>query len=208
MKIYDITATINDTLPAYKDGEKPLVEQVMDMARGDACNFSRFSITMHTGTHADVPLHFVEGGAANHDVDLAHFFGVAKVFRLAVSTHVTRADLLPLDINAGDIVLFCTGQSHKMCMPKFDDDYFALALDAAQYLVERGIKTVGIDYLSIEASANTHYEVHKLLLGNGVGVLEGLILADVPEGEYTLAALPLKIEGGNGSPVRAILATK
>ncbi|MCL2363457.1 MAG: cyclase family protein [Defluviitaleaceae bacterium] len=208
MKIYDITATINEQLPAYKDGERPLVEQTMFMAKGDACNFSRFMMTMHSGTHADVPLHFVDGGAANDTVDLAHFFGAAKVFRLAVTAHVTRADLLPLDIQAGDIVLLCTGQSIKMQTPKFDDDYIALALDAAEYLVERGVKTVGVDYLSVEASATTHYTVHKALLGNGVGVLEGLVLADVPEGEYTLAALPLKIEGGNGSPVRAILAMR
>ena len=208
MKIYDITATIGDLLPAYKDGERPLVEQTMDMAKGDACNFSRFSLTMHTGTHADVPLHFVEGGAANDTVDLAHFFGLAKVIRLNVSTHITRADLLSLDIQAGDIVLLCTGQSAKMQQPKFDNDYIALALDAAEYLVERGVKTVGVDYLSVESSATTHYAVHKTLLGKGVGVLEGLVLKGVPEGEYTLAALPLKIEGGNGSPVRAILAAR
>jgi len=84
-------------------------------------------------------------------------------------------------------------------------DYLALTPDAAQYLAEKKIRTLGIDYLSIDPADTTDFAVHKIILGNGIAVLEGLVLDGVPEGTYTLSALPLKLQNGNGSPVRAVL---
>ena len=208
MKIYDITAAISNNLPSYGDGERHEITHPAQMANGDSYNLSRISVSAHAGTHADTPLHFIDGGASCADVDLAHFYGPAKVMRLAVNSHVCKADLVNLDIQAGDIILLCTGQSKYMSQGKFKQDFIALTPDAAEYLVEKKIKTIGMDYLSIDPYKAPGFPAHKILLGSGVAVLEGLVLEGVPEGTYTLSALPLKIPNGEGSPVRAILVAE
>ena len=204
MKIYDITASISDSLPVYA-GERHKVIDVMKLENGDACNFSAIKFSSHAGTHADVPHHFIQGGATIDDVSLEHFYGKAKLFRLKISSHVTKADLEHLEINKGDIVLLDLGQSNYMSIPELNKNYFALTPEAAEYLAGKQVKTVGTDYLSVEPYKTEGYPTHKALLGKGICLLEGLVLGHVPEGEYTLSALPLKFAGGNGSPVRAIL---
>jgi len=204
MKIYDITASICDDLPSY-DNKKPTIDDLLQIKKGDDCNFSVIKISSHTGTHADVPKHFIDNGSCNATTSLEHFFGTAKVIRLSVDSHVRKEDLEPHDISEGDIVLLDTGQSQFMRLGEFRENYIALAPCAAGYLVKMKIKTVGIDYLSIDPYNAPGFPAHKILLGSGIAILEGLVLDAVPEGNYTLSALPLKIPGGNGSPVRAIL---
>ncbi|MCL2216759.1 MAG: cyclase family protein [Defluviitaleaceae bacterium] len=205
MKIYDITAEISENLPSYGGKGRPTVTELMQLKNGDFYNFSQLKITTHTGTHADVPLHFIDGGAACDDISLEHFYGRAKVFDIPATSHICKSDLAPLNIEEGDIILLNTGQSHYMRQAEFNPDYFALTKEAAEYLVEKKIKTVGIDYLSVDAYDATDFPAHMALLGNNIATLEGLVLENVPEGTYTLSALPLKIPGGNGSPVRAVL---
>jgi len=204
MLIYDISAEISDNLPGYKNSRHEIVE-TSEISKGAAHNSSRVTMSSHMGTHADMPLHFIHDGLSCDSIPLDYFYGPAKVMRLNVDTHVTKADLLPLDINEGDIILLDTGQSPLMRRGEFYENYVGLTADAAEYLVGKKVKTIGIDYLSIEPSNTKTYPVHKTLLGNGICVLEGLVLENVPEGEYTLSALPLKFKGGNGSPVRAVL---
>ena len=206
MKIYDITATISEDLPAFGTGsERHTITHQAQMDEGAPYNFSWLSVSAHTGTHADMPLHFIAGGTNCTDTPLEHFYGPAKVMRISVNANVRKADLEGLDIQAGDIILLDTGQSRYMSQANFKEDFFALTPEAAEYLVEKKIKTVGIDYLSIDPYRTPGYPAHKVLLGGGVAVLEGLVLEGVPEGTYTLSALPLKIAKGEGSPVRAIL---
>ena len=204
MKIYDITAEISSNLPVFGN-ERPEITIVSQLANGDPYNFSKLSVTAHTGTHADMPLHFILGGATCSDMPLDYFYGPAKVIRLSVTSHVCKADLAPLDIQEGDIILLDTGQSSHMRNSVFKEDFIALTPEAAEYLVEKKIKTIGIDYLSIDPYGAPGFPAHKALLGNGIAILEGLVLEGVPEGVYTLSALPLKIPGGDGSPVRAVL---
>ena len=204
MKIYDITAEISHRLPVYGN-EGPSVTPLASMDNGDEYNIARITTTSHTGTHADMPLHFIPGGAACDTIPLHHFYGPAKVMRIAVAGHVTKADLMPLDIQAGDIILLDTGQSQYMSHGQLKQDFIALTPEAAEYLAQKQIKTIGIDYLSIDPYGAAGFPAHKALLGSGIAVLEGLVLENVPEGTYTLSALPLKIPGGDGSPVRAIL---
>ena len=206
MKIYDITAEIGPSLPPYGDTGHPTITAVAQMANGDFCNVSKMKLSTHTGTHADMPLHFVDGTANCVSVPLEHFYGPAKVMSLDINSHVTKADLVGLDISAGDIILLNTGQSKYMSQPGFKADFLALTPEAAEYLVSKKIMTIGIDYLSVDPYDTTDYAVHKILLGNGIVVLEGLVLDGVPDGEYFLSALPLKIENGDGSPVRAVLS--
>ena len=206
MKIYDITAAISDNLPVYGDSdERPHAAILAQFEKGDPYHLTKLSLSAHTGTHADMPLHFIPGGATCDSIALDYFYGPAKVMRISVSSHVRKADLQPLDIQAGDIILLDTGQSKYMRQWAFKQDFIALTPEAAEYLVEKKIKTVGIDYLSIDPFQAPGFPAHKALLGNGIAILEGLVLENVPEGTYTLSALPLKIQGGEGSPVRAIL---
>ena len=206
MKIYDITAEISDTLPVYGGGdESPIVTILSQHESGDPMHSTKLTLSAHTGTHADMPLHFIPGGSTCTTTALDHFYGTAKVMRINTNSHVTKADLEPLDIKAGDIILLDTGQSKYMRQSTFKPDFIALTPEAAMYLAEKKVKTVGIDYLSIDPYKSPGHPAHMALLGNNIAVLEGLVLEDVPEGTYTLAALPLKIQGGEGSPVRAIL---
>ena len=207
MKIYDITAEIGPNLPPYGDTGHPTITPVARMAEGGFCNVSKMKLSTHTGTHADMPHHFIDGAANCIDIPLCHFHGPAKVMRLDIKSHITKADLEGLDIQVGNIILLDTGQSRYMGQAKFKADYLALTTEAAEYLVSKKIKTIGIDYLSVDPYDTADFAVHKILLGNGIVVLEGLVLTGVPEGEYLLSALPLKIENGDGSPVRAVLST-
>jgi len=159
------------------------------------------------GTHADMPRHFIENGATCHDIALEYFYGRAKVIKVKTATHISKEDLLPFDIEEGDIILLNTGQSHLMRQPKLKEDYIALLPDAALYLADKKIKTAGIDYLSVDPYGEPNFPAHKILLGSGIPILEGLMLDGVPEGEYTLSALPLKYGNGDGSPIRAVLIT-
>jgi len=206
MKIYDITAEISKNLPIYGNGQRPNITFPAQTAKGDTYNISQIDLSSHTGTHADMPLHFVDGATNCVTTPLEHFFGPAKVFRIHAGSHIRKADLEHLDIQEGDIILLNTGQSQYMSCGTFKEDYIALTTEAAQYLADKKIKTLGIDYLSIDPYGATDFAVHKILLGSGIAALEGLVLTDVPEGEYVLSALPLKIPNGDGSPVRAVLA--
>ena len=204
MKIYDITASISENLPVYA-GERHSVNDVMRLLDGDMCNFSAITFSSHTGTHADVPYHFIQEGKNLDDISLEHFYGKAKLFRIKTTGNIQVSDISHLKINEGEIVLFDTGQSDYMENPVFKEDYIAFSPEAAEYLASKNVKTVGIDYLSIDPYNAEGFPAHKILLGKGICILEGLVLKGVPEGEYTLSALPLKFKGGNGSPVRAVL---
>jgi len=202
--IYDITATISPTLPFFGN-EGPTVRQLTYLDKGDDYNLTLLKMTAHTGTHADMPLHFIREGDSCEEIPLEHFYGLAKVFRINTCAHICKTDLEKLDIQPGDIILLDTGQSAYMQQVPLKQDFIALTPAAAEYLVEKKVRTIGIDYLSVDPYEAADFPAHKILLGNGVAILEGLVLSDVPEGTYTLSALPIKIEGSDGSPVRAIL---
>ena len=207
MQIYDITASISENLPGYA-GARHSVSNVMKLSNGDMCNLSAIEFSSHAGTHADVPYHFIQDGKNLDEISLEHFYGTAQLFRIKITDNIQVSDINHLKIKEGEIVLFDTGQSDYMSNPVFKEDYFALSPEAAEYLASKRVKTVGIDYLSIDPYNAEGFPAHKALLGNGICILEGLVLKDVPEGEYTLSALPLKFSGGSGSPVRAVLVRK
>jgi len=204
MKIYDITATISDNLPVYGN-ERPDIRKTATIKNGDGYNLTKFTFTTHTGTHADMPSHFVDSTITCDTITLDHFYGPAQLIRINATEHITKEILNRYEIRTNCILLIDTGQSQFMSQPTLKKDFLALTPCAAEYLVEQRIKTLGIDYLSVDPYDTTDFPVHKTLLGNDITILEGLILSDVPEGFYTLSALPLKFANGDGSPVRAIL---
>jgi len=196
MKIYDISAEISQDMLFYDDTEQLHTTEIFQIQQGDICNLTRISLTGHIGTHADMPLHFIKDGMSCVDIPLDHFYGKAKVIQMPpITGNITKDALLPLDIQAGDILLLNTGK--KTFMP-----------EAATYLTEKKIKTLGVDSLSVDPYGSPDCPAHLILLESGIPILEGLVLDDIPQGIYELSAMPLKFKNGNGSPVRAILVDR
>jgi len=206
MKVYDISLTLRARMPVYPGEATPLLEPTSQMERGDSYNVSRLTVSTHTGTHIDAPRHFLPDGISVDQIPVDVLVGPALVVQMAVEHEITAADLeaaaIPPDTER---LLFKTNNSRLLDDEDFRHDFVYLALDAARWLVERGVRLVAIDYLSVERMDAQPNIVHQTLLRAGVVIVEGADLRKVAPGPYLLACLPLKIEGGDGSPVGAVL---
>ena len=169
-------------------------------------NVSRVVLSSHTGTHLDAPRHFFQEGTAIDGIDPRVLIGPARVCAFPDATaHLTADDLRPLDLTGIQRLLFKTPNAALWERTGFQANYIALTESAAHLLVDTGVQLVGIDYLSVDAFERHDFPVHRILLGAGVLILEGLDLRTVPPGEYELLALPLLLQDGDGAPVRALL---
>lgn len=204
--IYDITVTISPESPVYPGDPQIEVTPVSRISAGAGANVSVLRLGTHTGTHVDPPFHFIEGGLTIDRVPLEILVGECHVVPVPDVPAITTAELQVAKIPEGtERVLLKTRNSDLWRKPGFQTDYTYLEPDAADWLVGRGVKLVGTDYLSIERLKSGSHPTHTRLLGSGVVIVEGLDLADVPGGIYTLVCLPLKILDGDGGPARAIL---
>ena len=202
----DVSVPIRNGMPQWPGDEPLRITSTADVERGDEYSSSRATLGWHTGTHMDAPGHFVPGGARIDEFPPEAGLGPARVIVIRHRKMVTAAELRPHRIRRGERVLFRTRNSSfwRTSRP-FERDFVAIAEDAALLLVDRQVRFVGIDYLSIDPFDSTAKPAHHLLLGAGIWVVEGLNLSATPAGRYDLACLPLRIEGGDGSPVRALL---
>ena len=206
MKVHDISLTLRPHMPVYPGEPPPTIEPLSQIARGDVANVSLLTLASHTGTHIDAPYHFLADGQTVDELPLDALVGPALVVQVQAAQEITAADLESLAIPQGtERLLFKTRSSELWRQETFQTDFVALAADAARWLVERGIRLVAIDYLSVERFGAESFEVHEILLGAGIVVVEGVDLRRVSPGSYFLACLPLKIEGGDGAPARAVL---
>lgn len=208
MKYYDISAPFSTNLPIYPGDPIMTQNEICDITKGDVANVSELYFGSHTGTHLDVPKHFFANGKSLDQVPIEKFIGVAKVFEIKGKDSISYNDICNLNIENDDIILFKTDNNEMMLNPIFKTDFVYLSYDAAKFLVEKNIRAVGIDYLSIEKYNSEEPIVHRTLLGNDIYIIEGLILSKVKSGVYNIIALPLNIPNGNGSPVRVILTSK
>lgn len=208
MKYYDISAPFSTNLPIYPGDPIMTQNEICDITKGDVANVSELYFGSHTGTHLDVPKHFFANGKSLDQVPIEKFIGVAKVFEIKGKDSISYNDICNLNIENDDIILFKTDNNDMMLNPIFKTDFVYLSYDAAKFLVEKNIRAVGIDYLSIEKYNSEEPIVHRTLLGNDIYIIEGLILSKVKSGVYNIIALPLNIPNGNGSPVRVILTSK
>ena len=207
MEIYDITVPIRSAMPVYEGDPGVKIDPWSAFAKGDSSNVSILNFGAHTGTHVDAPAHFIEGARRIDALSLDVLIGRARVLR--VPDDVSEIDpefINRCDLGAVERVLFHTRNS-TFWNEGFRKDFTHLLPEAAQLLVDRGIKLVGTDYLSIEKFHSGDHRTHRTLLANNVVIVEGLNLSEVPEGDYELICLPLKIaEGaGDGAPARAVL---
>lgn len=209
MPIIDITLTITNDLVTWPDGPRVEMVQFSRIADGARSNNTKLSMGAHTGTHVDAPAHFVLGGSTVEAMDLNVLIGPALVVEVPDADEITPDVLDGLAIPAGtQRLLFRTRNSALWTRhePDFRTDYVAVSGSAARWLVEHGVRLVGVDYLSV-APWNDLLTCHDVLLGAGVVVVEGLALDGVPAGEYQLICLPTKLGGSDGAPARAVLVT-
>jgi len=204
MRIHDISVPLSAELQLYPGDPPVVITSWNSIADGDGANISRITLSTHSGTHIDPPRHYNDNGKSVDQLPLELLIGKALVVELLGVKEIGRKELEHLRIKGVERLLLKTDSSKLWNQPEFSDDYTALSVEAARYLVEAGVKLIGIDYLSIESFDGTG-DVHRMLLDNDVLVLEGINLTDVAPGEYELICLPLKVKGGDGAPVRALL---
>ena len=207
MKVYDISLPISSELVSWPGDPSPKLIKVLSINEGDACNVTKLEMGVHTGTHIDSPNHFIEGGITTDSMQLEVLMGKCLVIEITSKSNIQVSDLCDFEIGKYERLLLKTKNSvhWENGSKKFDKNFIALSLEAAEYLVKSGIKLIGIDYLSIEAYGVREHKVHHHLLNNQIAILEGLNLSKVDEGEYELICLPLKLVDCDGAPVRAIL---
>jgi arylformamidase len=208
----DATATLDPaTTPVY-EGNAPLkFDFLKDMRRGDPLTLSTLSLGAHSGTHVDAPQHFVADGAAVDQIALDALVGPARVVQIADSVQaIDAAELNRHHWRGAPRLLFRTRSTERrwMSSPVFHHDFAYIAPDAAQLIADAGVKLVGIDYISAEQFGAPAPQTHRILLGRGLPIVEGLDLSDAPAGDYDLVVLPLKVRGHEGAPARAILRTR
>jgi arylformamidase len=204
-RVIDISVPNGPGQHVYPGDPPPRVERAKAIRRGDVCNVSLLTMGSHTGTHVDAPYHFIDGGPRLGEVPLERMVGEALVVDLRGRAAVDAVALAAAPLRAGDILLCRTDNSERWAAPDFQRDFTYLTLDAASLLVERAVRAVGMDYLSIEQFGSSDFPVHHRLLGAGVFVIEGLDLRGVAPGRYTLVCLPLKFPDLDGAPARAVL---
>jgi arylformamidase len=201
--IHDISVPIRPDMPVYAGDPDVELERASSISEGGHANVSKLSLGVHTGTHVDAPVHFIEGAPGMESVSLDALCGPAVVVDgTSISgDSIDESDLEAIDIPAGtERVLLKTRNSELWNEKEFTRDFLRLDGSGARFVVARGIRTIGIDYLSIG-----DHEAHRELLGAGVVPVEGLDLREIEPGSYTFVCLPLDLVGSDGAPARAIL---
>jgi arylformamidase len=204
MKIYDCSRLIKEGMTIYP-GDMPAALTWVRKPEGKMpISQTAIEMGMHTGTHVDTPLHFIPEGKNLDEVPLDRFIGRCRLIEVPPDKDMIGfEDVEPYDVQAGEIILFKTRNSDMPEDAPFIGDFVTLNTDAAKHLAERGVKTVGIDYLSVDN--NRREGIHFIVLGAGMCIIEGLYFKNVPPGSYFLSALPLRVATAEGCPVRAVL---
>lgn len=207
MKIYDVSIALHPGMPVWP-GDPPLtLERVNKIEAGANANVSHFASSVHVGTHVDAPYHFLPDGSTVEQMPLAALVGRATVVEFMDADTITAADLQAAGLaRRTRRVLFRTRNSQYWARGErqFQTGFVGLQPEAADWLARRGIRLVGIDYLSI-APYQASRPTHEILLKAGVVIVEGLDLSQIPAGRYMLYCLPLKLVGSDGAPARVIL---
>jgi arylformamidase len=208
-ELIDVSLPIGPDLLTWPGDPGIEIRPSSQIAKGDPANVSQLRVGSHTGTHVDPPVHFVEGGATADQLSLDVLVGDALVVELPdADSPIPSKDLEALGVPVGTARLLVKTSNSRMWSRRpaqFPEHFACLSAEAAAWVVKRGIRLVGIDFLSIESSPEGTYPVHHTLLEAEVIILEGLDLSAVAAGRYELACLPLRIAGGDGAPARAVL---
>lgn len=205
--IYDVSVPITNTMPVWpSDPPVKLTPQSHPSRDGShTARLTAIDMGSHTGTHIDAPWHFVDGGKKLNEIPLTTLVGDAIVVAVEGTKSIARTSIESFDFQAAERVLFKTENSKHWRDDAFFEQFVYLEPDAAEFLVEQGVRLVGIDYLSIDRYKSESHPTHFVLLGRNVVVLEGLNLSQIKPGRYQMIALPLNLQDADGAPTRVIL---
>ncbi|MEX2162364.1 MAG: cyclase family protein [Anaerolineales bacterium] len=208
MKTYDVSLTISPEMPVWPGDGGIQIQRIEKIEGGAPANVSRMQMGVHTGTHVDAPYHFLKDGLTVESLPLKILVGRAYVIHLRddvdlITPEVLEAAGIPPRTRR---VLIRTRNSKQWSKGyrAFQEDFVGVDVKAAEYLVKRGVKLIGVDYLSVAPFGNAT-PTHVTLLKAGVVIVEGLNLSQVTKGRYNFFCLPLKLNGSDGAPARAIL---
>ena len=207
MRTYDISVGISPEMPVWPGDSPVVIERVREIAKGSNANVSRMECGVHIGTHVDAPIHYIDGSSGVEAIPLRVLIGRAYVVHLpnasVIDEYTLEGSGIPPRTHR---VLFRTSNSDYWAQGdhKFKKEFVAIDASGASWLVRKKVKLVGVDYLSV-APFGASVETHRILLENGVVVVEGLDLSEISQGRYTIYCLPLKIIGSDGAPARTIL---
>jgi arylformamidase len=205
-RIYDISVPVETGGLVYPGNPGIQIELDSAIAAGASANVSRITFGSHTGTHVDAPRHFFDDGAPVDTLSLDVLMGPALLIAVEPDLMAVSSEQLKQhDLTHVTRVLIRTRNSGFIREREFRKNFTYLAPDGAQYLVDNGVKLVGVDYLSVEQFHSGHHRTHRTLLEHGVVIIEGLDLSEPPPGVYELRCLPLRLTGLDGAPARAVL---
>jgi arylformamidase len=204
MKLIDVTVPLDSNLPVYPGNTPFMLEAIKRIATGDSSNVSTLHMSAHTGTHVDAPNHFFDGTAGADGLSLDLLIGRARVIEVTSHNAIGPNELS--GVASEDIrVLLKTPNSRLWRSTRFHTDYVGMTEEGARFVVERGVKVLGVDYLSVEEFKKPGAPAHRVLLGGGTIVIEGLDLSEVEPGTYEMFCLPLRVVGSDGAPARVVL---
>lgn len=205
-KWIDVTAPLHAGTPHWLGDPDPKIDRTSRIEDGEVCNVSFMQMSVHTGTHMDSPFHFLADGIGMDQMPLDATIGPCRVVEVRDKESIKVKHLERLKLRKGERLLIKTINS-KRCWKdgKFYKDFVYISQDAAAYMVERGIRTIGVDYLSVGGFFKDGVETHHHLLRASIWIIEGLNLSKIKPGKYDLNCLPLRIVDCDGSPARALL---
>ena len=204
----DISIPLRHAMVHWPTDSPTLVRRILDVDKGDKVTMSEMTMISHTGTHMDAPLHFIYGGKTIDEMPLDTAIGLSRVIEIKDTESVKKEELASFNIQRGERILFKTRNSDRVYRTdEFVDDYVYISTDAARFLAEKGVRVIGLDYISIgsyKLESNVK-DTHETLLSRGIWIIEGLNLSGVKAGNYELICLPIKLEKGDAGLARAIL---
>jgi arylformamidase len=210
MTFHDISVILGEQNATYP-GDVPF-ERLASPTTGDfgVGEESSLRLSAHAGTHLDAPAHFFADRQRLDDFPVEHFLMPAQVVEILDPLAVRADDLQRVQTSPGEALLFRTGNSHsgRAISGRFTEEYVYIAEDAARWCVDRQLRLVGLDYISIDRYGDPDTPAHRIILGAGLLALEGVNLEAVSPGRYTLLCLPLRVKRAEGSPVRAVLMSE
>jgi arylformamidase len=204
----DVTVPIRNQMVHWPGDPGVELIQTKHVERGDPATVSKLSLGVHTGTHVDAPVHFIPKTSGVDELDLNSVIGIARVIEIEDRESVKPEELRRHHLQPGERLLLKTRNSEECWNSDvFVPSYVYLSLEAARYVAELNLRTIGIDYLSI-GGGGEGAAIHRTLLERRICVIEGLRLSGVKPGEYDLICLPLRIQGGDGAPARVLLRSR
>lgn len=202
----DVSMPLFTGTAAWPGDPKVKLGRVHDVQKGAPCTLSMVTLCAHSGTHMDAPSHFIGGAATMDDLPFEAAMGRARVIEIEDPESIKPEELARWHIRRGERLLFKTANSARAWnKERFDEDFVHISPEGARFLAGRGVRLVGVDYLSVGGFKTDGAATHRALLEAGVWLLEGLDLSRVEPGAVELVCLPIRLAGAEGAPARALV---